>query len=613
MMTMTFTISHFYEKIKEFPWIDVDYPTHKYAIEVVEGKRTACKWEKLSCERHLKDLLRQDTEGFPYVFDYTRSNLIFNWFSKRCTHVKGIYAGEPIELVAFQKYDLGCLFGWVHAETGYRRFNYSFEEIARGHAKSTKESGISTFIMDGDCYYPPFQPNLRKFDMSPTVYCAGYDRNQAKIVWTDACMMGEKSPKISKSLDIKKTKVSNKKRGGEMVALSKETKNKDGLSVCLAVIDEYHAHRTSELYDVIKSALGKRAQELITIISTAGLNAENSPCLQEEELCKKILEGYITNENYFINIRQLDKEDNPHDEKTWPKANPMLLEIDNGNEYALGLYKKIKNDHDMAYGSKSINKIRDFLTKRCNLWQNGSDNGFMDGCMDKFKDLAVSREEFIELTRGLDCIVGMDLSKATDLTADAFLFLLPDGRYALTAHGFIAEDCASKHERTDRVPYIEWAKPENGYCTLTPGDVVDYTYLVNHITETAKKYDWNIREIAYDPYSAEYCTQDLENKGYTRVKVPQRVSWLSEPTKFFKKLVLEEKLVHDGSPLLTWCVSNAVITTDHQENIMLSKKNRSDTQRIDLLAAGINALSRGMSVLKPRTSFFYVPKRRLKG
>ena len=234
----TFSINEFYEKIEEFPWIDIEYPTHKYAIEVVTGERVACKWEKLSCERHLRDLLRQNTEEFPYVFDYTRSNMIFNWFSQRCTHVKGIYSGQPIELVDFQKYDLGCLFGWVTVDKGYRRFNYSFEEIARGHAKSTKESGIATFFMAGDCYYPPFHPELRKYDMSPNVYCAGYDRNQAKIVWNDACMMGQKSPKISKDLDIKKTMVTNKKRGGEMVALSRETKNKDGLSVSLAVIDK---------------------------------------------------------------------------------------------------------------------------------------------------------------------------------------------------------------------------------------------------------------------------------------------------------------------------------------------------------------------------------------
>ena len=374
---------------------------------------------------------------------------------------------------------------------------------------------------------------------------------------------------------------------------------------------EYHAWKKSDVYDVIKSAFGKRPQELLNVITTAGKDAENSPCKKEEEVCKKILQGLIKAEDYFVNIRELDKDDNPHDESCWVKANPMLLEIENGNEYAQGLYNKIKADHDMAYGSGDIAKIREFLTKRCNLWQNANDNGFMDGCMDKFKALAVSKEEFLELTKGLDCVVGLDLSKATDLTAEAFVFMLEDGRYAITARGFIAEESASKHERTDRVPYIEWSKPENDYCTLTPGDVVDYTYLVNDIVERAKENQWNIKEVAYDPYSAEYCTQDLENKGYLRVKVPQRVSWLSEPTKFFKKLVLEGKLVHDGSPLLTWCVSNAVITTDHQENIMLSKKNRNDTQRIDLLAAGITALSRGMNVLQPKRKLFYVPKRRM--
>lgn len=604
----TFSINEFYEKIKEFPWIDIEYPTHKYAIEVVTGERIACKWEKLSCERHLRDLLRQNTEEFPYVFDYTRSNMIFNWFSKRCTHVKGIYSGQPIELVAFQKYDLGCLFGWVTADKGYRRFNYSFEEIARGHAKSTKESGIATFFMAGDCYYTPFHPELRKYDMSPNVYCAGYDRNQAKIVWNDACMMGQKSPKISKDLDIKKTMVTNKKRGGEMVALSRETKNKDGLSVSLAIIDEYHAHRTSDLYDVIRSALGKRVNEMVTIITTAGNDSENNPCLKEEELCKKILTGEIVNEKYFVNIRQLDKDDDPHDESNWAKANPMLLEIENGNEYAMGLYEKIKTDHDMAYGSNDYGKIREFLTKRCNVWQQKSADMFMEGCMDKFKSLAIDREEFLEMTEGLDCIAGIDLSKATDLTATAYVFRLANGKYALTAHGYISEERAAEHQKTDRVPYLQWAK--EGYCTLTEGNTVDYHDLVDDVLQAKEKYNWNVKELTYDPYAAEYCTQDIQRNGITRVSVPQRMAKLSEPTKFFKKIVLEGNLVHDGSPLLTWCVSNAVAKTDDQENIMLSKKNRSDTQRIDLLAASINAFSRAITVLKPKKSIFYAPKRR---
>ena len=372
---------------------------------------------------------------------------------------------------------------------------------------------------------------------------------------------------------------------------------------------EYHAHRTSELYDVIRSALGKRSfGELVSIITTSGNNSENNPCLKEEELCKKILTGEIVNEKYFVNIRQLDKDDDPHDERNWAKANPMLLEIKNGNEYAMGLYEKIKTDHDMAYGSNDYSKIREFLTKRCNVWQQASDDMFMEGCMDKFKSLAIDREEFLEMTEGLDCIAGIDLSKATDLTAAAYVFRLANGKYALTAHGYIAEERAVEHEKTDRVPYLQWAK--EGYCTLTEGSTVDYSDLVDDVLQAKEKYGWNIKELTYDPYAAEYCTQDIEKGGITRVKVPQRMATLSEPTKFFKKIVLEGNLVHDGSPLLTWCVSNAVAKTDDQENIMLSKKNRTDTQRIDLLAASINAFSRAITVLKPKKSIFYVPKRR---
>ena len=236
---MTFSINEFYKKIEEFPWIDPEFPTHKYAIEIVTGKRMAGKYEKLSCERHLKDLLRQDTEDFRYIFDFTRANLIFNFFSKRCTHVKGVLAGQPINLVPFQKYDLGCLFGWVRVENGYRRFNYSYTKEGRGQAKSTVQSGIADFIMTEDCYYPPFQPDKRKYDLSPNVYCCGYDREQAKIVWRDACAMGNLSPGISKLLDIKKTKVTNKKRGGSLEPLSKDTNNKDGLSISAAIVDRH--------------------------------------------------------------------------------------------------------------------------------------------------------------------------------------------------------------------------------------------------------------------------------------------------------------------------------------------------------------------------------------
>lgn len=571
---------------------NIHHPTTKYAIEVVEGLRVACKYEILSCRRHLDDLARQGTDHFPYVFDESRANRIFDWFRKCCRHVKGVYSGQPIELVDFQRYDLGCLFGWVHRETGKRRFKFSYNKVARGHAKSTCQSGIATYGMCGDCYYPPGHPEKRIYDGSPMVECFAADKEQAKIVFNDAWAMADGSPDIRKRLDVKRSYVRHKTRGGHMRALSKDLKNKNGLNPTIVICDEYHEHPTSEMYDVISSSFGKRPQNLMNVITTAGKNAENNPCKREEDMCKKMLDGEIPlDDTYFIIIRELDKEDNPHDKEAWKKANPFL-QID--NEYSKGLRDIIETEYKKAYGANDHAKIREFVTKRCNLWVNDSDEKFFtEELMTKYKSLAIPREELEELVKGKVGYFGLDLSKTIDLTGAGNVFKLNDGRFAIMAHGFIPEDSASRHEKTDRVPYRDWAK--EGWCTLTPGGVVDYKFLLNHFYKQETDLGIVHKEICYDPYNAEYATQDLEREGYTRVEVRQGVQTLSEPTKYFRQLVIEGNLVHDGNPLLTWCVSNAIEIIDSNGNIKLSKKHKDDNQRIDLLAAVINALSRAMA------------------
>ena len=567
-----------------------DFPTHKYALEIVEGKRVAGIWERLSCERHLKDLLRQNTDGFPYVFDETRADRIFRWFGVACVHVRGVFTGKNINLLPFQKYDYGCVFGWVRADSGRRRFTHAFNEIARGHAKSTGQSGIATYGLCGDCYYPPGQPEKRIFEITPHIECAAYDKEQAKIVWEDARKMASESPRIREQVEVGRGYIRHKDRGGHINPLSKELKNKTGLAPSIAIIDEFHEWKSYSIYGKIESSLGKRAQSLINIITTAGEDATNSPCKQEEEFCKKILSGEVVDEKYFVNIRQLDKGDNPHDRSVWPKANPMLSE---DNEYTRILREEIESEYNKAYASGLISKINEFLTMRMNMWQAESEKKFMSGCMDQYRALGIPREEFCELVRGRKCYNGLDLSRTIDLTGSGYVFNLDDGRVAVTAHGFIPENRVKQHEHSDRVEYRAWAK--QGWCTLTPGLTVDYKLVLEHIHKMEAEQGWQMAEICYDPKSAEYPTQDLERDGYTRVEIRQMMSDLSEPTKWFRTLVLEGKLVHDGSPLLEWCVSNAMEISDTNENIKLSKKNKDDTQRIDLLAAVINALVRAMA------------------
>ena len=152
-------------------------------------------------------------------------------------------------------------------------------------------------------------------------------------------------------------------------------------------------------------------QSLMMIISTAGKDAENNPCKREyDDVCKMMRSEIPMDEEYFVMVREIEKDDDPHDESVWPKANPILQEE---NEYSEELLRQIRIEHNAAYNTGNPAKIREFLTKRVNRWQSDSENKYMSGIMDKWKALAVSKEEFQKLVKGRKNHTGLDLSKTT--------------------------------------------------------------------------------------------------------------------------------------------------------------------------------------------------------
>lgn len=143
------------------------HPTTKYAEEVVSGRRVVCRREWQACQRHLHDLTQQGTERFPFVFDESRANRIFEWFERCCRHVRGPFSGQLIVLEDWQRFDLGCKYGWVHMLTGRRRFRKAYNMRARGNVKSTEMSGLALYGMCGDCVFPPGHPEMAQYEDSP--------------------------------------------------------------------------------------------------------------------------------------------------------------------------------------------------------------------------------------------------------------------------------------------------------------------------------------------------------------------------------------------------------------------------------------------------------------
>ena len=571
------------------------HPVAVYAKQVVFGRLhdMCCPYEIKACQRHLNDLARQGTPEFPYVFDTTRADRIIR-FMELLVQVRGPYAGQRISLQPWQIFDLGCLYGWVEMETGARRFTTSLNVRGRGNVKSTENSGKALYAMTSDACYPPYQPELAQYELEPEVECAAVDKSQARRVEGDAKKIAAATPELRKRLLIPKSyPMVHKKRGGSMKALSKDISNKDSGAPCYFCVDEYESHKTSEIYDLGFNSFGKRTQSLLDCIMTAGDDADNRPAKREEDLAKQILDGDVIDETYFVMIRELPHGENPHDKSKWLWANPILRYP---NEYSATLLKQIESEYVKAYGSMDADKIRKFLTRRMCQWQSAAVNSYLnEQQLELARKAMISRTEFAELTDHRAAWCGFDLGKRIDLSGVAAVFILDDDRIAVKMHGFMPQNGITRHEHTDKVPYRDWA--QRGFVTATDGDVTDNRYVKDWIYSNRISHGWDLKEVDYDGHNAtdlavKMCEE--ENRDDFCVEIRQTCAGQNLAVKGFRELLLQGKVVIEYSPLVMWCLKNAVEVVNNFGDSKLSKKHKDDSQRIDPLAAVMNALARAL-------------------
>jgi phage terminase large subunit-like protein len=533
-----------------------------YSHDVIKDEIISCKKHKQACERFLNDLDREGTDEFPYVFNEEKALKFLQWMTL-FKHTKGKLAGKRIEPAPIHTFVFGNIYGWEHMTTELRRFKKGYWQVGRKNTKSQSLSCVGSY-----------ESSALGESMSE-VYVGATKTEQAKIVWNEIKAQVLGCDFLKDKYKVAYGKIEHLKSGSFIRALSKdEGKTGDGLNPQCGVIDEYHAHKTSEIYDIILSGMGARPQPLMMIITTAGFDLQN-PCYSVEyQYVSKILDpnNPIENDEYFIMINELDKGDDIKNEKNWEKANPILCSYEEGLNYLRG---ELKAALDVP------EKMRNFLTKNMNIWVNMREGGYMDT-----SKWAECKAELPDLT-GLECYAGVDLSKKIDLTSAYFVFPY-DGGFVVKGHNFMPEDTFREKMNTDKVPYDLWV--QQGYVTLTPGAVVDYDFVERWIINHANEHDYKVKEIDYDPYNATQFAQSMEQEGYQMVEIRQGIRTLGEPTKDFREMVYKKKIIHDGDPVLAWAVGNAVTKNDAQENIMLDKSKSTD--RIDPLAATINAFTR---------------------
>jgi phage terminase large subunit-like protein len=493
-----------------------------------------------------------------YWFDQRAALIAERFFDRMLVHIEGPMAGQPFTLEPWQRTIVRDVWGWKDTQ-GRRRYRKLYLEIPRGNGKSTFAAGLALLLLAVDG------------ERSAKVYSAAADKHQAAIVFETAEKMVSASPFLSPRIKAYRNRTMDfAETGSRYITLSSDAYTKHGLNPHGIVFDELHAQPNRELYDVLNTAMGKRRQPLMIMITTAGYD-RNSICWEQHDYARQVAEGIVDDPTFYPAIWSASETDDWTSPETWRKANP---------NYGVSVREEfLRQECITAVASPAYQNT--FRRLYLNQWTQ-QDSRWLpmdawDACNAPLPDLA-----------GRVCYGGLDLATTTDIAALVLAFPPVEDNEPTWLLPFFFIPEANMRERVlrDRVPYDAWVR--DGLVIATPGNVTDYGHIEAHITGLMEQYD--IREIAFDRWGAAQITQDLTAAGITMVAMGQGFASMSAPSKELLRLVLSGAIAHGGNPVLRWMADNVTAEQDAAGNVKPSKaKSR---QKIDGIVAAIMSLDR---------------------
>jgi len=574
---------------------EYQHPIHVYARAVIAGKIPANKWTRLACERHCIDkpwIHKTPKKGIRGLyFDHNAANKIINFFPKFLKFYEGSFDGQPFNLTPNQQFILGSIFGWRRNADGYRRFRTAYIEMAKGQGKSPVAGGIGLYCL--------------AFDNEPgaEIYAAAVTKEQANILFRDARLYADASETLKEMLIIDKYNIAYPAGNSFFRAVSSEHRGLDGKRPHVALIDEIHEHPNDLVVRKMSAGMKGRRQSLQFEITNAGYD-RHSICFQHHEYTEKILEGTIEDDAWFGMMTGLDvcsaceiegktipqdgcpDCDDWRDEAVWEKANPNLNYL--GAPFKDYLRRQVEEAKSMPSQENIVKRLNFCVwTESITKW---IPTDKWNAC-----NFAVDPEAL----KGRTCYGGLDLSTNIDLTAWVLVFPPEeeDSKYEVLCRFFLPEDNMRERVKKDKVPYDVWVR--QGYITTTPGDLIDYAFILDQVDQDSK--DFDIAELAFDRWGSSKITTDLQDLGFelegkkSLIQFGQGYKSMSPAVNDVETLVLGQNMAHGGNPVLNWMISNVAIKMDPAGNKKPDKEK--STEKIDgavaLLMASARALLKG--------------------
>lgn len=477
-------------------------------------------------------------------------------------------AGEPrpFLLSPWQAFIIGSLFGWKRAN-GYRRFRYAYIETGKGSGKSPLLAGIGLFglVMDGE--------------QSAEIYSAAVSREQAQIVYRDAENMVAASPELKKRVFQSVNNLVYKSTRSWLRPLSSEHRGLDGKRPHMGLIDELHEHPSPLVVTKIRAGAKGRKQPLFVEITNSGYD-RTSICFQHHEQGRRILEGTIDNDSTFAYICALDEGDDPLNDPTcWIKTNPNL-----------GV--SIQPDYlaEQVQIAKSVPaEMNTVLRLNFCVWTQ-THSRFFDMKDWHACDSVIEDDELV----GVPCYAAFDLGQSDDLSAEARIWLLDDGRVAVRMRYWTPESAVETFKNR---PYEEWQRA--GVLEVTDGNITDFDVVEEAIGDDCLAA--GAIECRYDKRFAQQMALHLQGRGITMVDQPQGFQ-LNEALRFLSDIVVERRLCHGGDPILGWMAANTVVKHGRHGEIRPDKEKAPD--KIDGIVALVMAIAGAISQAGPEESIY---------
>lgn len=586
----------------------------EYARAVVEGAIVAGPHVRNACRRHLDDLTRGAERGLHW--DLAAAERVWRFFETVLRLSEGQFEDKPFTLHPSQAFIVGSLFGWKRTD-GTRRFRRAYIEQGKGNGKSPLAGGIGLYGLCADG-----EPGAQ-------IFAAAAKKEQAAILFQDACKMVRKSPALARQLDFsggpgREYNIAHLRSQSFFRPISKDAgKTGSGPRPHFALCDEVHEHPDSSIMEMLERGFKFRRQPLLLMSTNSGTDRE-SVCWKEHVHAVRVAAGsgdaekdpaYVgdpLDDTTFSYVCALDVGDDPLEDPTcWAKANPLY-----------GVIIRESYLQDIVRQAKMLpGKLNGILRLHFCVWTD-ADTAWMsratlESCLAEFDPEAEHEGERV--------FVGADLSATRDLTALAFV--VPTGfvdmpredggvarlpTFDAWAEAWTPRDDLHERSLRDNMPYDIWA--DEGHLNAVPGKVVRFDFVAARLAELSSVF--RIEAVAYDRYGFKKLFEPaLDEMGLTLpiVEHPQggkrRAAesglWMPGSKTALEAAILDGRIRLRRSPVLMSAMMSAVVEEDKFGNGWFSKLRA--VNRIDALVALAMAVGAATSAEPPPRSLYEDP------